>query len=402
MVNFNELTKKNDYAEALKTVLRLSRLFSDNMAAPYLHYRISENLFCEFIPKTTNLGRDDIAIDAKTICIDDEGNQRIFGVGNKTFLHSNGNTLQKVAEFNKDRTLYENLTPREKIKKIAELRNIRLQFCIDNHGLTDLIYHCVTRDNKGIIRLYNTPMDLIDIDRIRDIKVSEASISFKDGKNDYTFNLSKSTLFKRFEFNQVQPVKEFKVYVDENPLETLVNAFNIHSDKMNVFTEITDEEYIVLPLYSFSTSKGKFVPKKSALNAWNAAGRERDPNEAYISISRKIHTYINRTYNEDKLKFFPDRDTPFMLKLPNGSFLNAKICQENSKALMTNPNKALGEWILRTVLKLKEGEILTYKKLQEIGIDSIKITQLDKDNLLYAIDFCSIGTYDEFAMENNI
>ncbi|WP_323807506.1 hypothetical protein [Moraxella catarrhalis] len=27
--------------------------------------------------------------------------------------------------------------------------------------------------------------------------------------------------------------------------------------------------------------------------------------------------------------------------------LNAKVCQENSKALMTNPNSALADWLLR-------------------------------------------------------
>ena len=52
-----------------------------------------------------------------------------------------------------------------------------------------------------------------------------------------------------------------------------------------------------------------------------------------------------------------------------------KICQDNGKALMSNPNKALGKWILRDVLSLKEGEVLTYQKLKELGIDSILITK---------------------------
>lgn len=404
MTHFNTLTQLQTYSEALQTVLRLSRLFSDNSAAPFLHYRVAENLFCDFVPNSTNLSREDIAIDAKTFYTDEQGNNQIIGVGNKTFLHGNGNTLQKVAEFNKDRSMYDNLAPKEKIKKIAELRNIRLQFCIDNHDLTDLVYHCITRDNQGIIRLYNTPMELIDIDKINSIQISEASISFKDGKNAYTFNLSKSTLFKRFEFNQVEPVRQFEVTIDENPLETLTNAFSVSSVETTKLTGLSDEKYIILPLYSFSASKGKFVPEKSSLNIWNAAGRYRDPNEAYIAISKKIHNYIDKNYADIDLKFFPSRDTPFKLILPNGDSLDAKICQDNSKALMTNPNKDLGKWILRKVLKLSEGEVLTYNRLQEIGIDSVKITQVDvnRDKLIYSIDFCPVGTYDEFVLENNI
>lgn len=407
MINFDELTKAPQYFEALKMVLKLSRLFSDNTAAPFLHYRVAENLFCDFVPKSVNLSREDIAIDAKTFFKDEQGKTHIIGVGNKTFLHGNGNTLQKIAEFNRDRSLYDHLAPKEKIKKIAELRNIRLQLCIDTHDITELVYHCVTRDNQGIIRLYNTSMDFIDLTNISEIKISEASISFKDGKNDYSFNLSKSTLFKRFEFNNIKPVHQYEVVVDETPLVTLATAFQ-NQLSTNVVSSIeppsVGEEYIILPLYSFSTSKGKYVPEKSSLNIWNAAGRKRDPNEAYIGISQKIHNFINDKYRDNQLKFFPARDTSFQLILPNGDILSAKLCQENSKALMTNPNKDLGKWILRKVLKLEEGEILTYTKLLELGIDSVKISQINisGEELVYSIDFCPIGSYDEFVLANDI
>lgn len=407
MTNFDFLTQVMQYSEALKIVLKLSRLFSDNAAAPFLHYRVAENLFCDFVPRTVNLGREDIAIDAKTIYEDNQQKTHIVGVGNKTFLHGSGNTLQKVAEFNRDRSLYDHLAPKEKIKKIAELRNKRLQFCIDTHDITELVYHCVTRDTQGVVRLYNTSMDLIDIENIKSIKISDSSISFEDGRNDYSFNLSKSTLFKRFKFNEVEPLKTFNVEIDETPLDTLAKAFQIGINTDTITTNpspAVEEEFIILPLYSFSTSKGKYVPERSSLNIWNAAGRPRDPNEAYIGISQKIHAFINNKYKDEQLKFFPSRDTSFKLKLPNGEFLSAKLCQANSKALMTNPNRDLGKWLLRKVLNLEEGEVLTYTKLLELGIDSVKISQIDVtgEELIYSIDFCPIGTYDEFVLENEI
>lgn len=48
-----------------------------------------------------------------------------------------------------------------------------------------------------------------------------------------------------------------------------------------------------------------------------------------------------------------------------------KICQEDGKALMSNPNKDLGKWILRDVLHVEEGHLITYEDLLKIGIDSI-------------------------------
>ena len=71
---------------------------------------------------------------------------------------------------------------------------------------------------------------------------------------------------------------------------------------------------------------------------------------------------------------------------------------------MTNPNKELGEWILRKVLKLPEYTVLTYEHLLKVGVDSVKITRLENQNgrLVYGIDFCEVGTYDEFTLQNDI
>jgi len=61
---------------------------------------------------------------------------------------------------------------------------------------------------------------------------------------------------------------------------------------------------------------------------------------------------------------------------------------------MSNPNKALGKWLLRDVLGLKEGELLTYERLQIIGIDSIRIDKIDNEN--FKINFVSSGSFEEY------
>lgn len=53
----------------------------------------------------------------------------------------------------------------------------------------------------------------------------------------------------------------------------------------------------------------------------------------------------------------------FNLITPDGKILNAKVCQEHSKALMSNPNSTLANWLLRQLLNLKEGEIATKERL---------------------------------------
>jgi len=92
--------------------------------------------------------------------------------------------------------------------------------------------------------------------------------------------------------------------------------------------------------------------------------------------------------------FFPDRDTPFNLKFPDGESVTAKICQENGKALMTQSNRKLGKLILRNGLKLSIGELATYEKLQLLGIDSVRIDKIS--NSEFEINFSKNSSYEEF------
>ena len=128
------------------------------------------------------------------------------------------------------------------------------------------------------------------------------------------------------------------------------------------------------------------VFEKSGLNQWNAGGRARHSDEVYIPIPSEIHKNFQG--------FFPNRDTPFSLKLPNGNIMQSKVCQDNNKALMSYSNRELGKWILRDILKLKEGELLTYEKLQILGIDSVRIDKIS--NSEFEINFAKIGSYEQF------
>ena len=64
---------------------------------------------------------------------------------------------------------------------------------------------------------------------------------------------------------------------------------------------------------------------------------------------------------------------------------------------MSNPNKLLGEWLLRKVFELPEGTVVTYEMLERFGIDSVIFTK--HGELDYSVDFAEIGTYEELLEE---
>jgi hypothetical protein len=350
--NTNELER---YINLLSSIGSLSNLFSESNV-PYLYYRVAENAFCRAF-EADNYSRSDTSADA---------GKNSLGFGLKTFLNGNGKTYQKVAEFNKQREEYALLlnNPEELVRRVSQLRNTRIDFAKETHDLKDLIYHCVVREEAKFV-LFEEPMDYVQIDKIKKIESKKNSISFQDGINEYTFNLSKSTLLKRF---VTQRQYEFPIEILEDPFELIENLW-LNQKITDDFELAKNKESLVLPLYS---PKTKEVQEKSGLDQCNAGGRKRHPDEVYIPIPSWIHKEFK--------DFFPPRDKPFNLVLPSKKEISAKVCQDNSKALMSNPNQDLGKWLLRKLLRLKEWELLTYKKLEEIGIDSVEITKIDGEN----------------------
>ena len=132
--------QKEQYRSYLEIAGSLSNLFS-NSDIPFLYYRLAEKVFCRAF-EAEDLSRSDVSSDAKKGGV---------GIGLKTFLAKNNKTFQKVAEFNNDRKIYENLSSEGLIRKISELRNARIEFTENAHDLQGSIYHCVIRDKKRFI-----------------------------------------------------------------------------------------------------------------------------------------------------------------------------------------------------------------------------------------------------------
>jgi hypothetical protein len=365
--------EKHRYKKLLQIICSLSRLSSDS-DIPYLYYRMAENIFCRAF-SAVNLARSNISFDVKK---DDKG------IGIKTFIEKSS-MLEKIAEFNKDKHLIDKAGAEiVKVKAISKLRNARLKISsnICNIKKDGVLYHCILRA-KNKLSICEQEIPYICEEKIKITSSKGNTVFFNDEANEYMFNFSKSTLYKRFSLAKIQ---EIPVKIHDDPYKILEENFEIIDCKSKQSCFIIDT--ICLPLYS---SKGnKKVPERSGLNQWNAGGRQRDSNEVYISIPKAV--------NKKFPNFFPQRGKKFILNFPNNLSLSlqAGICQDGGKALMTNPNSALGKWLLRDVLELEEGKLLTYEMLEEAGIDSVQIDKFSDET--YAINFKQLGAYEEFKL----
>ncbi len=375
------------YKRLLAAVGSLSNLFSAS-DKPMLYYRGHENIFCKAF-EAENLSREDCSADAKKDKI---------GIGLKTWVDQND---QKVAEFGKLKKEYADLTGIELVKRIAEYRNLRISTTMNLHDIKQMIYHVIRRIPNAM-EICETAFDKIDIDNIviDESRGNANNTYFSDGHHTYHFSTSKNTLYMLFD--DMETLDTFDVNILDDPytvLETLLFGQSYIS-AIDSKPEVKKEQ-VCLRLYSTKRNGEKFVADKSGLNQWNGVRtsnrtrkdgtvvhveKQRDENELYIPYPAE-----DRRRNRP---FFPARDVPFKLRLPDGQVLSAKICQSDDKAIMSNPNNALGEWLLRKVLELPVGKQVTYKMLQEFDIDSVIFTKEAEGE--YSIDFCHCGTYENF------
>ena len=369
-----DVEKNGNYLKLLSAVSKLSGLFSEN-SIPFINYRVAENIFCKSF-NATNLSRSDTAFDAK---------YNNLGIGLKTFSCNLNNSTEKIAEFNSLAKVLSDFKGKQLAIKLGEFRNDRINLAKRIYNIENSLYHIVARKEKELL-LFETDYNTIDILNINSLKDNKASLQFEDGINIYTFNYSKNTLFRKF----IVPQNAFSLPIEiiDDPYTLLLNFFESKIFKPSTDKLIKGINFIVLPLYGIK-NKEKYVYEKSGINQWNAGGRKRDAGEIYIPIPIEIHKKFPH--------FFPARDIPFKLSIPTGESFSAKVCQDNSKALMTDPNRAMSDWMLRKVLQLKEGELATMEKLDRLGFDSVIITKTNNNN--FSIDIMRTDSYKIFNNE---
>ncbi len=316
------------------------------------------------------------------------------------------------------RKQYANLSGLQLIKKISEYRNERIRITKNTYGVKKLLYHIVKRI-PNMMQIYECAFDEIDISNVRITSETVNNTYYTDGKHKYHFSVSKNTLYMLFDDKML--LDEINISILEDPYTYLLGmplVAPVANDVLSASSLVTlmQKDKLCLPLYSTKADGTKFVGERSGLNQWNAKGRIRNEDEVYIP-------YLQKDRDRDP-DFFPPKDQSFTLILPDGNILSAKVCQNAytrlsneeyanlspsdkkkedrkrciGKAIMSNPNKDLGHWILRNVFELKPHTLVTYEMLEIFGIDCVIFTK--NSDGTYSIDFGESGVYEE--LYNNI
>jgi hypothetical protein len=403
MESFSGL-EKTGYLDDLALAAALSPLFSESKT-PFIHSRLAERLFC-MVSGNHDLARQDLSYDAKST-----GG---IGVGVKTFVSNSASAskVEKVAEFTAFATkgAFNGLSGEALALKVSHLRNARVasDAAETEISIENSYYHCVVRVPNGIY-LLEQPYSQVSVGSLKPTDkfgrevttfADSGHVYFNDGSSDYAYNVAKNVLYKRFSPTQSFASAVIHTKFDADLPSLLLKLKNSNlltissvNERVSVEEPENAEEFVILPLYSPRT---RTVASASGINQWNAAGRIRTFGEAYIPVPRAVHDLAPG--------FFPERDQPFRLRLPNGEVIVAKICQDGSKALMANPNTDLCKWLFATIdgsfeiseTRLVESRPYVYSDLELIGKDSVKVTKVSGQQWDFEIQSASLGSYEEF------
>ena len=177
--------------------------------------------------------------------------------------------------------------------------------------------------------------------------------------------------------------KDFDGIIDDNILREVISKLEVlinnGKDEFTIRNEILDLTNLV--------ENNDFAYKLQNLLF-------RPINEIYIPIphAKKFHEQntgffgkgIGALKSSGKLKL-PKKQRCFNLIFdPSGTKIKAFITQDFGKAIQSYEKQSeLGRWILREVFRLKEYEPLTQKRLDEIGINGIRLYKLNRDKNVY-------------------
>jgi hypothetical protein len=399
------------YERLLRSVAQISGLFSSS-DVPYIDSRFAEKLFV-LTTGAADLGRADKSFDALL----DGG----IGVGIKTFVAgSNRHSYEKVAEFTAlaREGHFKSVGKEAMVRRIARARNTRVSSNVEEYGidLDACVYHCLIRLEGGAI-VHEEPYELIDISGLRPLTKSGKpadewsgmgkGIYFTDGRSHYSFSISKSVLYKRFNFDRTKGFIPLDIHPEPLALlDELAGRKKSSMPKSPGIRILLDDDsswgvpgvdYVILPLYS---PRDHAVHPKSGINQWNAGGRKRVFGEAYVPLPAEIRDRYPT--------FFPPQDVHFELELPNsGGAHRAKVCQQGGKALMTETNVELGRWLISVIdpsVRPRDFDTepsgkrpYTYEDLVVIGSDCVVVRRSKNGGRRrYSIEFAPLGSYEEF------
>jgi hypothetical protein len=394
----------DQYAKALRFLGHLSHLFSES-STPLIVPKAAERLFA-LVTESEDLGTQDKSFDALM------PSGRAVGIKTFRMEGKSESKREKVAELTAQASSggLNNLNNEEVAVRVSELRNNRVVSDANEIGATmeAAFYHCLVR-KPGFALIHEESYPTIDLNSIYPLDRNGQKISsfasdmhgnvwFSDGESDYTYSRAKNVLLKKFDLKKGFTSNPIELRAITNIWELVLNGelANIFDSFLQATEPETQEDFVILPLYGSRSSDQKRVEEKSGINQWNAGGRARSYAEAYIPypVASK----------KEKPDFFPPRDQKFRLRLPSGKVVLAKVCQQGSKAIMSDPNSDLVDWLFpvidgsleRSKARFHARSPYTYDDLFKIGKDSVKIYRDTDKDWEYRLEMAPIGSYEQY------
>jgi len=138
-------------------------------------------------------------------------------------------------------------------------------------------------------------------------------------------------------------------------------------------------------------SRRGIVEEKSGLNLWNANGRKRDVNEVYLPLPLSSIPLFENIFDtiQRGLEFIAITHDKHEMRMKfKGS---VKKNQMIPKQIASTPSESeFGDWILRRILNLEEGELVTVDILEKYGRTDISFSRLGTRNGL-PIVYCDFS-----------
>lgn len=416
--------QREEYIKFLKIYGALTNLFKQKKgdSIPYLDSKFQETVFARVF-NSQNVDIGNTPHDVLSVF----GELRI-GIGLKTWQNTTP-SYQKVMQLKRYKNEIEPLSRQAEdlAFKLSQIKNAKMISDYHRLGLTEdqNIYHYVTRD-EGRFVIQECAYPLIDLNNLSKFNLTDTSLNWTDGKKEYKYTFGDSQIWQKFDTNSKDTflLNEFKIDILDDPFDFLLKFYlNLECTQFNNQTE---NEYIevYLPLYSYRT---KEVEKRSGLNAWNGAPKNRGSdilrplNEIYIPVPIEFHRkspdfFCKNIFDTIRAKkeHLPTDEIRFHFELPNGKRIPGLLTGDNMKNLQSGSRNeidpetgkhfgqsALGQWLLVNVLGLSERIVVTKEWLNQKGTDSVRLWRRKGDYSTIYIDFAPIGSFEKF-MENGI
>lgn len=171
--------------------------------------------------------------------------------------------------------------------------------------------------------------------------------------------------------------------VSRVPNEEKLERDSIKEDLINIIVELNNE-YLLSEIENiiFRPVSEMYIPIPNA-KEFHRENPDFFGENIGTFIESSNSLALNKTDRVFKMKFLTSNET-----------IDAYITQDNGKAIQSiNRQDILGEWILREVFQLEEREILTSERLEEIGINGVRLTKtIEPEEEVIGFEFIWIDT----------